>query len=249
VGRLARTGGIAGITGLAALAAWEATVLARAVRVGDPGGRADHAGTVGSGLGEPLRLVLLGDSAVDGYGLPAEQALPRQLAVRIAIATGRRVAVRSIAVSGATSRDVASFQVPLLRAAGQVDAVVVGVGVNDALRRVRAPEVEDATRATVEGVRGVVPDATFVYVPCHDLTEAPGFGPVLGRVVGLRCRTVARRQHRVLEDLHVEVAETDRRGTPEMFGPDGLHPGAAGVEVIASLIAGRLVRPAVGADV
>lgn len=238
---MTRRGLWAGLLGLGALAAWEAAAVARVARQVDPGGRHDHAAVIGSGLGDPLQLVLLGDSAVDGYGLRAEESLPRQVAARLASRTGRRVRVRSLAVSGAASADVAAFQLPLLRAAGPLDAVVVGVGVNDALQRVRGDAVTGATRAVVEGIRDLAPDAALAYVPCHDLSGAPGLGPVLRRVLGWRCRVVAGRQLEVLEALDVPVAAADRRGTAEMFGGDGLHPGARGIEVISSLVVGALV--------
>ena len=234
----------AGVLGLGALAAWEAAAVARVTRRVDPGGRHDHAATLGTGIGEPLRVVLLGDSAVDGYGLRAEESMPRQVAARLANRTGRRIEVRSTAVSGATTADVAAFQVPLLRAAGQIDAVVVGVGVNDALQRVRADAITAATREVVTAVRGLVPDAALAYIPCHDLTEAPGLGPVLRRVLGWRCRRVAQLQRRALDELDVPVAAADRRGTARMFGDDGLHPGVRGVEVISSLVVSALVATA-----
>lgn len=238
---MARRGLLAALLGVGALlAAWEVAAVARVVGREDPGGRHDHDATLGTGPGEPLQVVFLGDSAVDGYGLHVEESLPRQVAARLADRTGRRVRVRSVAASGATSADVAAFQLPLLRAAGEVDAVVVGVGVNDALQRVRADAITDATRAVVDGVRGLAPDAAFAYVPCHDLSVAPGLGPVLRRVLGWRCRVVAEGQRPVLHELDVPVAMADRRGSAGMFGDDGLHPGARGVEVIASLVVGAL---------
>lgn len=238
---MARRGLLAAAVGLGAIAAWEATQVARVARGVDPGGRHDHAAMVGTGLGEPLRLVLLGDSAVDGYGLTAEASLPRQVAARLASRTGRRVGVRSLAVSGATSADVAASQVPLLRAAGALDAVVVGIGVNDALRRTSAAAVTTATHEILDGLAGVAPSAALAFVPCHDLTEAPGLGPVLRRVLGWRCRAVLRAQRRVLADRGVPVAISDRRAPAAMFGDDGLHPGASGIEVIASLVVGALM--------
>lgn len=236
-------------TGLAVLAGREVAAFARVRSGTDPGGRHDHRATVGSGLGEPLELVLLGDSAVDGYGLTAEASLPRQVAARLATRTGRRVRVRSLAVSGATTADVASFQVPLLQAtrSGRIDAVVVGAGVNDAIQRVDLDAVDSGTRAVVDGVLAATAEVALAYVPCHDLSVAPGLGPVLRRLLGWRCRRVARRQLAVLDDLGVRVARADRPGTAEMFGEDGLHPGAHGIEVIASLVVGALVADTAGA--
>ena len=241
---MARRGLLAAVLGVGVVAAWEAAQVARVVRGEDPGGRHDHAALLGTGLGEPLQLVLLGDSAVDGYMLTVEASLPRQVGARLASRTGRRVAVRSIAVSGATSDDVARFQVPLLRAAGPVDAVVVGIGVNDARRRLPSDAVQDATRAIVRGIDEVAPDAALAYVPCPDLTGAPGLGPVVRRVLGWQCRRVNRWQRAVLDALGVPIAQADRRGSAQMFGDDGLHPGARGIELLSSLVVGALVADA-----
>lgn len=229
-----------GLTGLGLVAAFETAAVRRVRRGGDPGGR-DHAHAVGEGIGEPLVLVLLGDSAVDGYGLRSSQSLPRQLAARVATATGRRVRVRSVAVSGATTSDVVGFQLPLLRAAGRVDAVLVGIGVNDVLRRTPAPALQEATRQLVLGLRSTAPDAALAVATCPDLSRAPGLGPVLRRVVGLRCRRVARLQRAVLEEHGVPVVAPDEVPDATMFGPDGLHPGATGVEALAGLAVRVLV--------
>ncbi len=234
----------AGVLGLGVIAAWEMASVARVVRRGDAGGRADHAEGVGEGLGYPLHLVLLGDSAVDGYGLTAEESLPRQLALRVAVATGRRVVVRSLAVSGATTSDVARFQVPLLRVAERIDAIVIGVGVNEVLKRTPAAAIDEATRQLIAGVRLEAPDAATAFIVCHDLSTAPGFGPVLRRVVGARCRAVARRQTRVLEEHGVSVVPSEIPGTVEMYGADGLHPGPLAVVAIAEAVTDTLVGKA-----
>ncbi len=238
--RATRVLGALGLVG-GALAAWEVAAVARVVRHEDGGGRADHADTLGEGVGEPLGLVLLGDSAVDGHGLTAPESLPRQLAARVSVATGRRVRVRSLAVSGARTADVVTGQLPLLRAAGRVDAVLVGVGVNDVLRRTGTGALVEATTAMAGGLRAIVPDAALAVVVCHDLSSAPGLGPLLRRVVGARCRVVARHQRRVLAAADVPIVPVEGPGDPSMYGRDGLHPGADGVAAIAERAAAALV--------
>jgi lysophospholipase L1-like esterase len=236
------TRGVAGlgVLALGALAAAEAAAVRRVRRVEDRGGR-DHTAAVGEGVGEPLGLVLLGDSAVDGHGLDTHDALPWQLATRVAAATGRRVRVRSLAVNGATTSDVAAFQVPLLRASGQVDAVLVGVGVNDVLRRTPPAALEEATLQLLAGVRQAAPGAWLAVATCPDLSRAPGLGPVLRRVVGRRCRAVARRQQRLLSEQGIPAVATEDVPAPGLFGPDGLHPGTDGLAVLAALAATALV--------
>lgn len=232
--RAGRLGLGLGVLGLGAVAAWEAAALRRVATRADVGGR-DHTTVVGEGVGERLELLLLGDSAVDGHGLNVAASLPRQLASRLSVTTGRRVRVRSVAVSGATTSDVAAFQVPLLRAAGGVDAVLVGVGVNDVLRRTRAPALREAMRQLLVGVAAAAPGAAVAVATCPDLSRAPGPGPLVRRALGVRCRAVARVQRRVLEEHGVAEVAAEEVPGPELFGEDGLHPGRAANEVVAAL--------------
>jgi lysophospholipase L1-like esterase len=78
------------------------------------------------------RVTVLGDSAAAGHGIgSADDALPRRLG-RALHADGTAVEVRCLAADGAATRDVLEQQLPELE---PTDVVVVGVGVNDALRR------------------------------------------------------------------------------------------------------------------
>lgn len=195
----------------------------------------DHDTAVGEGLGEPLELVVLGDSAADGYGnRDIREAYPHQVASRLSVAAGRRVRVRSLAVSGATTADVTDDQVFQLRDTAP-DVVVVAVGVNDAIRRTRARDVESATRALLQRLDEVVPEALVVLVGAPDLSTAPGIPWPLRDLLGWRCRTVTDRQGRVAEELGVPFVRYGGAPDVEMYGPDGFHPGPAGQAAAADL--------------
>jgi acyl-CoA thioesterase-1 len=79
----------------------------------------------------PLRIVVLGDSLVAGFGLKATQAFPAQLE-RALTARGQAVEVVNAGVSGDTTAgglERVSWAVP-----EGTDAVIVELGANDALR-------------------------------------------------------------------------------------------------------------------
>jgi lysophospholipase L1-like esterase len=185
-----------------------------------------------------VRLVVLGDSAAAGHGIgSADDALARQLGRALAGRDGRAVVVTSLAVDGATTPDVCDRQVPAMDP--EVDAVVVGVGVNDALRPGRLRP--DATRALLAALAHHAPGASVVMVGCPDLGVAPGVPPLLRGLVGRRCRTVARHQQRVAAELGVPFVGLDRSVlAPADFGADGFHPGAAGIGRLARLVVERL---------
>lgn len=203
----------------------------------------DHSTTVGEGLGDAVRLLVLGDSAARGYGLqdPAE-ALPQQLARRVATATGRRVHVTSFATDGHRTADVLDHQVPLVRAA-RPDAVVVSVGVNDAIGGTGRAELRAATHDLLTHVRAAADGAVLALVCCPDLRPAPGLPRPLNLAVGWRCRRAAAAQAGIADELDVAAVPLSS-ATPDLFGVDGFHPGAAGQAAMAEVAADALLARA-----
>lgn len=241
-----RAGRVAGLLG-AGLAVLTGTTVVRIQRVRRTAAANDHEidsdGIVGEGLGDPVRLLVLGDSAARGFALPdAASAFPQQVARRLAVSTGRRVDVRSLATDGHRTADVLADQVPLVRAA-RPDAVVVSVGVNDVVRRTAADDLATATAGLLDAVESAADGAVVVFVTCPDLGAAPGFGRPLGALVGWRCRRVAAVQAAVAGPRGLGVVELPRPDAT-MFGVDGFHPGVSGHAAMAELTADALLRAA-----
>jgi lysophospholipase L1-like esterase len=237
--RLALTGAIVGVVVGGLAAGRVALDVAAARRAGRAWREFDHRATV---PGEPpaLRLVVLGDSAAAGHGLSdAIEALPWQLGSRLARRTGRAVEVAGHARSGADTDDVAA-QVPQVTGA---EAVVIGVGVNDALApRRRIGDVHAGTARLLDAVRARAPRARVVLLACPDLGDAPGVPRALRPVVRWRCRAVAGAQTRAAAGAGVSVVAVDGPLPAGVFGADGLHPSAAAVERLAELTLPALVE-------
>jgi lysophospholipase L1-like esterase len=191
----------------------------------------------------PRWLVVLGDSAAAGHGLPGpDDALPRLVGRGLVAADGRATAVRSVAVDGAWTAGVLEHQVD---AVGGADVVVIGVGVNDAVRpHHRVDEVAGATRALLTRVLAASPTAAVVLLTCPDLSAAPGLPVVLRPALGWRCRAIAAAQAEVAAEFGVPVVGAGREDvTPEMFGADGFHPGPAANRAVAERIVAALTAP------
>lgn len=192
-----------------------------------------------AGRGETLRLVVIGDSAAAGHGLPdADAGLARQVAKRLNARTGRPVRVASRAVDGATTADVHERQVPEVPA--DADVVLVGVGVNDAIRGRSRTRVTATTEALLTDLRRTAPRAEVVLMTCPDLGSAPGLPAVPRPVVRRWCRRVAAAQRSAAEDLGIAVAGADGHLPAAAFGPDGFHPGPGGVAILADRVDGVL---------
>jgi lysophospholipase L1-like esterase len=189
----------------------------------------------------PRWLAVLGDSAAAGHDLgDPELAIARRVGRAMVAADGRATAVRSVAVDGATTADVLETQVD---AAADAEVVLLGVGVNDALRPDRPHgEVADTTHRLLTAIAEVAaPGARILFLTCPDLSAAPGLPRVLRPLVGWRCRQIATAQAAVAAMHRVATIDVPRsRLAPGMFGPDGFHPGALGHERLAARAAGLL---------
>ena len=194
------------------------------------------------GQGPERRLVVLGDSAAAGHGLPdAEAGLARLTGRRMHARDGRPTRVLSLARDGATTATVRSEQLGAIDGATDV---VLGVGANDALRGVSVARSSSELALLLSELIRIVGDRTrVVLVGCPDLSVAPGLPRAVQPLVGWRCRAIAGGQARVAARLGVPLLPLARRALgPETFGPDGFHPGPVGharmAEGVATALAG-----------
>jgi lysophospholipase L1-like esterase len=235
---------LAVLLGTAALTAVElALVLQRDYAV-DPGFDID---VTTDGDGEPLELVVLGDSTVAGLGVDSvNDTMAVQLAREFTRLDGRAVRVRAFGVSGARTRDVLRDQVEQVPAG--VDMVVVEIGSNDSTHGTPLGALERDTRALVQAVSKRTP--AFVLGGSGPLDSA-AFARPLRDVMRWRARHVRAMQARVVRELSPDstsrfvdmggAVNEEYRRTPHATSNDNFHPAAAGYGVWARALAERLV--------
>ena len=183
--------------------------------------------------GEPVRLLMVGDSLAAGLGATRpKETLGGRLARALAVQVGSPVALRSVAVVGSESSDL-SAQLDTLTVDDDVDVAVIVVGGNDVTHRI--PVVESAQRLTDAITRLHERGAHVVVGTCPDLGAL--------RPVPQPLRGLASRLSRRLAD--VQAATAERAGAahvslrrtvgplffdePEqMFSLDRFHPSALG---------------------
>lgn len=179
----------------------------------------------------PIRRVsILGDSIAVGFGLPAGQALPARLQAELA-----RLGVPArVTPAGRVGDTTAGGLRRLDRAApAGTDLVVVALGGNDLLlgaepREVRANLDAIVRRLKARGVRVVL--AGVRAPPLLSGAWASAFDEAFASVA---------RTHRVtfVPDMLAGVALN-----PRLNQRDGIHPNAAGVEVIARRLAPSVAK-------
>ena len=170
----------------------------------------------------PVRIVVLGDSLASGYGLPAGAAFPEKLARALA-AKGIAASVTNAGLAGDTASGGAQrldWSVP-----EGTDAVILELGANDALRGIE-PAV---TRAALDSILRRLTARGIAVLLCG--MRAP---PNMGRDYAL-----------AFERIYPELADTYQAAfypffldgvaaVPQLNQPDGIHPSAAGVDVIVA---------------
>jgi lysophospholipase L1-like esterase len=201
-----------------------------------------------SGADPPWRIVALGDSSVAGIGADSlEGCLAVQIGQRVADATGRRVHVRALGVSGARTADVTTTQVSALDPDRAPDAVVVVVGMNDIVHvttpwayRRAVRQLYSALHARLDAPVIVcsMPEIRALTIVGHPLRDlAVGYGRALG---WLQRRAVRRLPGMAFVDAR-RSAGPDFRRVPGSVSVDGFHPSSHGYALLADALAPAVV--------
>lgn len=205
--------------------------------------------------GDPIDLLIVGDSLAAGLGASRrKETLGGRLAKGLAKRTGRPVRLRSLAVVGSESPDLAA-QIDRLTPEDRVDVAVIVVGGNDVTHRIPVAESVGHLVAAIQRLqqRG----ARVVVGTCPDLGAL--------RPVPQPLRTLASRLSRRLAEAQAEgaaragAASVSLRRTvgplfldePEqMFSLDRFHPSALGyrrtAEALLPAVVAALTAPVTG---
>ena len=173
---------------------------------------------------KPINIVALGDSLTAGYGLPAEDAFPAKLQ-RALSTKGIAVAISNAGVSGDTmSGGLArlDWSVP----AG-TEAVILELGANDALRGLD-PAV---TRRALDRILAALAKRNIPVLLCGMLAPR-NYGPEYARTFDPMYPELAKTYGAALYPFFLDGVAGDAK----LNQPDGLHPTAAGVDVIVGKI-------------
>jgi len=172
----------------------------------------------------PVNIVVLGDSLSAGFGLPGEAAFPSRLGDALA-RKGIAATVTNAGVSGDTASGGAArldWSVP----AG-TDAVVLELGANDALRGVDSA----VTRAALDDIMMKLAARKIAVLLCGMLAP-PNMGSDYGRAFNAIFPALATTHHVVFYPFFLDGVAADAR----LNQADGMHPNAAGVDVIVARI-------------
>ena len=185
----------------------------------------------GSARADPAPLVvMLGDSLTAGYGLAADDALPRRLEAEVR-ARGVAVRIQNAGVSGDTT---AGGRARLDWAlADRPGYVIVALGANDALRGID-PAV---TRTNLDRIL-VRLKAKGIRVLLAGMLAPPNLGREYGRRFKRLYPALADRHGVLLYPFLLAGVAAE----PALNQADGIHPNPAGVAIISERLAPFVIR-------
>jgi acyl-CoA thioesterase I len=168
----------------------------------------------------PLRIVAFGDSLTAGYGLPADAAFPAKLERALA-AKGIATEIANAGVSGdTTSGGLARLDWSIPDGA---EAVILELGANDALRGVDPKVTRSALEAMLDRLK-----ARHIPVLLAGMLAPRNLGPDYGAAFDAIYPDLAKKYDAILYPFFLAGVAAD----PKLNQRDGLHPTAAGVDVI-----------------
>lgn len=237
------TGGSLAVAGLLGVGLLHTQVLIAKRIIGeDPGPGHDDNGRYGAGIGEPYRILVLGDSTSVGVGAERrDQTVGAIVATGVAALTGRPVELTNVGRSGATSLQLVAQADRGLTLVPRPDVAMVMIGANDVKERVAVPT---ATQHLAEVVRRMRErEAAVIVGTCPDL------GTIRPIPQPLRA-LVQRWSHQLAQAQTVAVVEAGGRTVStgdllgpafrsmpgEMFSQDQFHPSSAGYARAAAVL-------------
>jgi acyl-CoA thioesterase-1 len=176
----------------------------------------------------PLRLLLLGDSLTAGYGLPHEQGFAARLSEALS-RKGQNVVLVDAGVSGDTTAGGRARLAWAIGSApnGKVDAAIVELGANDGLRGLSPRQMRTNLAAILDELKRRNVPALLA-----GMRAMPNLGESYGREYEAVFAELARTYDVVYYPFFLDGVAL----RPELNQADGIHPNAAGVDVIVARI-------------
>jgi acyl-CoA thioesterase-1 len=182
----------------------------------------------------PIKILALGDSLTEGYGVPLSEAYPALLEARLRKQfpqLGTRIQVINAGIGGSTSASGPQRLRWHLRA--KPDLILLALGANDMLRGLPAKSTEENLRKTLAlAARNQVP------VILAGIRVPPNYG----KAYRLEFEAIYPRLAREFRAPFIPFLLEGVAGVRELNQEDGIHPNEKGQDRIASTVQPRIAE-------
>ena len=176
----------------------------------------------------PINIVVLGDSLTAGFGLPSEASFPVRLGAAL-----KNKGIAAVVTNSGVSGDTASGGLERLdwSVPDGTDAVVLELGANDMLRGIDPAVTRKALDTIINRLK-----ARHIAVLLCGMQAPPNMGRDYMRSFNAIYPALASTHRVVFYPFYLDGVAADRN----LNQPDGLHPSAAGVDVIVARILSKV---------
>ncbi len=189
--------------------------------------------------GEPLRLLLIGESTVAGVGVTTfDQSLASCLAVALAERLRRPIRWRACGENGITAAQAHERLLPLALAE-PADLALLVFGVNDTTHLTSSKRWLQALAAMADALEGQGCRVAFSAVP--PLQHFSALPWLLRQLMGWRASLLDRELHALAQRLGALHCVLDLPFEAHYLAEDGYHPSASGYRQWANGLAERLI--------
>jgi acyl-CoA thioesterase-1 len=193
---------------------------------------AQFASTSPLNAGEMKRVLVLGDSLSDGFGLNRSEAYPALLANKLRAAGVNFQVTNASQTGGTTDGGLERLPGHLKR---KIDIFILELGINDAFRGVPVDQIQNNLQQIIDKVKTRNPDVRLVIAGM----QLPNYGTddyvfAFGKIFA----ELASKNGGLLVPYLLEGVA----GDPSLNLPDGIHPNAAGQRVLAENV-WRVLEP------
>lgn len=200
--------------------------------------------TGGEPTGEPLRLLLLGESTVAGVGAAClDHALAGQLAAALGQRLGRPVQWQALGENGITAGEACQRLLP--QAPSSADLVVLVFGVNDTTHFSSARVWRESLRQLIEHFQRAGAQVACTAVPPLEHFHALPW--LLRQLLGWRARLMDEQLRRLAEQLGAHYCGATISMQRDFLALDGYHPSALGYrrwgEGLAEALGSQRIAP------
>ncbi len=193
------------------------------------------------GKGPKIRLLVLGDSSVQGVGVNRqEEGLACNLARHLAEESGRAVRWRSAGFNSATVPQLVRTVMPHLEPR-DFTHIVLSVGVNDAKNWHSARRFKRDFGELIYALRARFPGARLFWNPIFDFRLVPGLPEPLASVLDLRADVLTRRARTLCRERGMVVLPDLSVVAAEGFSRDGFHAGSLGYRAMGEHMAAHIL--------
>ena len=193
------------------------------------------------GIGQPIRLLLIGDSSAAGVGVDdINNSLGGHLVKYLAQRSQRPVNIRIAGCNSATSGEIRDYVLPNIEFT-DFTHILLNIGTNDAKNFHTARRFDREFGTLLYAINTRFPAANLIWSGIFDMSKISGLPSPLNFILGIRSREFMRLGKILCHERLAQVPQGNWQPAKENFSVDGFHASNKGYHEWAALVGAHIL--------